>query len=354
MKLSILSLACLLAVACAAPAVSVGAPLEGVLHSRFYYETRFQAWMDEYGSDIPADEYHTRLQNFARADDKIARHNADPGQSFTMAHNQFSHLTWEEFRAEKGLGRPMPTKPATPFRTQVEAMPETARRLDVDDEEVPDEVDWRKKGAVTPVKDQGSCGSCWSFSTTGSMEGAYFLKTKKLVSFSEQMLVDCDSYDSGCGGGLMDFSFHWIQENGGICAEADYPYEAINDQCKSDACKVVPGTNVASWVDVDQDMKSLMKAVKKQPVSVAIEADESAFQFYSGGVLMNGCGTSLDHGVLLVGYGTTEDGVDYWTLKNSWGPSWGDAGYIRVLRGAPQEGGECGILQSASYPVLFK
>jgi len=132
-----------------------------------------------------------------------------------------------------------------------------------------------------------------------------------------------------------------------------FPYTAHGDSCNAYLCTVVPGSEIDSWEDIGSSMEELMAAVNKQPVSVAIEADESAFQFYADGVLTTGCGTNLDHGVLLTGYGVTEDeGVKYWNIKNSWGPEWGSNGYIKILRGAPQEGGECGILESASYPVL--
>jgi len=330
-------------------------PFQNNLKNKFYYEDKFNRWMTQFGMKFDRLEYDNRLKVFADSDDKISRHNSDPSTSFTMDHNMFSHLTWEEFKTMFSIGRPLPTKPtmpSQPFENDSQEIAAMERRLNTFSKP-PSKVDWREKGAVTPVKNQGSCGSCWSFSTTGSMEGAYFLKTGNLVSFSEQMLVDCDKYDSGCGGGLMDFAFQWIQENGGLCAEEDYTYDAKDERCSLNKCSLVKGSQVDSWIDVKPNESALMEAVSKQPVSIAIEADEQAFQFYSGGVLTSGCGTTLDHGVLLVGYGTTEDGIDYWTIKNSWGPEWGDEGYIKILRGASQEGGECGILQSASYPILL-
>ncbi|CAN0204884.1 unnamed protein product, partial [Laminaria digitata] len=221
--------------------------------------------------------------------------------------------SWEEFRNHFHIGGDMVVHPE---RAIMRPRGDTVASPMIRGEALPDEVDWTTKGGVTDVKNQGSCGSCWSFSTTGAMEGAHFIKTGTLAQFSEQELVDCDSYDMGCDGGLMDNSFHWIQQNHGICSETDYPYKAISDECQKASCKVVPGTDVDKWIDVDHDSEeALMAAVAQQPVSIAIEADEMSFQLYSGGVLTASCGTNLDHGVLLVGYGVSEDGIKYWKVR---------------------------------------
>lgn len=210
-------------------------------------------------------------------------------------------------------------------------------------------IDWRTAGAVTPVKDQGQCGSCWAFSTTGSFEGAHQIATNKLVSFSEQQLVDCASSQGnmGCNGGLMDYAFEYIIKNGGLCSEAAYPYTARDGSCASSRCTSA-GT-ITGYVDVaSMNEAALLSATNIGPVSVAIEADQMAFQFYSGGVLSAGCGTNLDHGVLVTGYGTdSASGLDYWNVKNSWGGSWGEAGYIRIVRGKNM----CGINIEPSYPT---
>jgi len=205
---------------------------------------------------------------------------------------------------------------------------------------------------VTAPKNQGTCGSCWSFSTTGALEGAWQIATGKLVSLSEQQLVDCSTDNNGCGGGSMDTAFSYLEKSGS-CTESSYPYKAKSGTCHETSCTVgAPKGSVVGYFDVPtNDEKALMEAVAQQPVAVAIEADQMAFQLYNKGILTKECGHKLDHGVLLVGYGT-ENGVDYWKVKNSWGASWGEQGYIRLERGSTKTEGECGIKAQASYPKV--
>ena len=218
---------------------------------------------------------------------------------------------------------------------------------------LPTSVDWTTKGAVTPVKNQGQCGSCWAFSTIGSTEGAWFLKNGSLVSLSEQQLVDCASAEGnqGCNGGLMDYGFQYIIDNKGVSTEAAYPYTAQDGTCKSKGLSVA--ARISGFKDVPTNSETaLMTAIAQQPVSVAVEADQDAFQLYAGGVMTKACGTNLDHGVLAVGYGTV-GGQDFWLVKNSWGADWGAKGYIMLGRGAKfGSSGQCGIQMDPSYPVV--
>ena len=215
-------------------------------------------------------------------------------------------------------------------------------------EDLSDSVDWRDDGLVTRVKNQGQCGSCWTFSAIGSIEGQIAKHTKSLQNYSESQIVDCDTLGDGCGGGLMDNAFKYVVENG-IELEKDYPYIASNEPCTYNSKKATG--KITGFRDVYGGETGLKQAVANiGPISVAIDASQPNFRFYKEGVYYNEeCSqTNLDHGVLVVGYGSMS-GKDYWIVKNSWGEDWGDNGYIYMSR---NNDNNCGIATSASYPTV--
>jgi KDEL-tailed cysteine endopeptidase len=290
---------------------------------------------------------------------KIVTHNNKKDKTYTMAMNEFGSMTEEEF-AESRMGVREPREDVHrngPLQPRV-----TVLRQEVASADPPAEVDWSAKGVVAPVKNQGSCGSCWAFSAVAAIESAYAIKTSTLVRLSEQELVSCDDNDYGCQGGLMDSAFDWIERSTtGLCSETDYPYTSgltsARGECMKNQCTPVPGTVPKGYVDIPPNESALLAAVAQHgPVAVAIQADQTAFQFYHSGVLTGACGNHLNHGVLLVGYGVdTTTGTPYWKVKNSWGAGWGEAGFVRIQKGKrwpPVAGGSCGIALKASYPVL--
>jgi len=278
-------------------------------------------------------EYEFRAAQFKKALAEVEAHNSKNDETHTLAVNEFADYTENEWAKMRGYKR-----------VQTNAEPKSFYNGSLDDA-----VNWVDKGAVTPVKNQGSCGSCWAFSTTGAVEGAYFIKHGEQKSFSEQQLVDCDrKVNQGCNGGDMAEAFKYI-ESSPLELESDYPYKGRNMKCSYDKTKGV-GT-VSDYTNVVPDSEQELKAaLMKGPVSVAIEADRLVFQLYHQGVITSkNCGTNLDHGVLAVGYGT-ENGQDYYLVKNSWGPSWGDKGYVKI--GAEAKGhGICGIQMDTSIPT---
>jgi C1A family cysteine protease len=293
----------------------------------------YREWMKKYNKVYGVGEAQMRFDIWNKAYDFAQEHNAK-GLSWTCGVNQFSDLTREEFSA---------------IYLGYNWNPNRERHVQLlDERNVPTTVDWRTNGAVTAIKNQGQCGACWSFSTTGALEGLNFINTGNLVSLSEQQLVDCSSSygNQGCNGGLMDSAFKYVKAKG-VETEATYPYTAKSGTCKYVASKTVFKNTGYSDVTVNSPTQ-LQAAVAKGPVSIAIEADQSAFQQYTGGIISSNCGTSLDHGVLIVGYGS-----NYWIVKNSWGTSWGLQGYVNIATGTQNNGaGVCGINSDPSYPTL--
>lgn len=296
----------------------------------------FAAWKLKHNKVYDVEEEKLRYSIYKSNIKRIMEHNqrANNGEfTFVLGENQFTDLTQAEFKATY-LG----TVPSSTTK-QYKTLPTTA---------LPASVDWRGK-AVSEVKNQGSCGSCWAFSAIGSLEGLNAIKSGKIVEFSEQQLVDCSGSfgNEGCNGGLMDSAFQYVQKNG-IETESDYPYTGSDDTCKAASGKTAFKIN--GFADVPANTTAQLRAaIAQQPVSVAIEADGFWFQFYFGGIFNSSCGTDLDHGVLAVGYGT-ESGQNFWIVKNSWGSSWGESGYIRIADNGDGPG-LCGIQMSASYPT---
>ncbi|KAL9268336.1 Cysteine proteinase mucunain-like protein [Drosera capensis] len=291
-------------------------------------------------------EKETRFEIFKDNLRYVDEHNSVEGRTYKVGLNKFADLTNDEYR-NTYLGTKL-----DPKRVLLRRQKGGSKRYAVSDgDRLPRTVDWRKLGAVNPVKDQGACGSCWAFSTIATVEGINYVVTGNLTSLSEQELVDCDrAEDMGCNGGLMDNAFQFILQNGGIDSEDDYPYTAEDGVCDQSRMnkRVV---SIDGYEDVPSyNERALKKAVAHQPVSVAIEASGRALQLYESGVFTGECGTALDHAVVAVGYGR-DNGLDYWIVRNSWGADWGEEGYIRIERNAASFTGRCGIAMEPSYPV---
>jgi cathepsin L len=303
--------------------------------SEVEYQNAFTFWMQANQKSYHHDEFQTRYRAFRSNLDFVTEHNK-LNKTFTVGMNKFADLSSKEF-ARIYLG----TKANV-------VVPKIHKAHNV--HAAPTSWDWRTKGAVTPIKNQGQCGSCWSFSTTGSTEGCHFLTTGKLNSLSEQNLMDCSTSqgNQGCEGGLMTQAMTYIISNGGIDTEVSYPYTAADGTtCNYNAAN--SGATLKSFTNVQTGSESdLLAKVTLGPVSVAIDASQNSFQLYTGGVYNEpACSsTALDHGVLAIGWGV-DSGSAYWLVKNSWGTDWGIQGYIEMSRNLNNQ---CGIATMATLP----
>ncbi|XP_009609383.2 KDEL-tailed cysteine endopeptidase CEP2 [Nicotiana tomentosiformis] len=301
---------------------------------------RYQDWLQrhsrKYGSK---DEWNMRFGIYQSSVQFIDFFNS-LNLSYNLTDNAFADMTNLEFKS-KYLG----------YKKHKHSKQLAAPNITCDRSSLPISVDWRKSGVVTRVKDQKNCGSCWAFSAVAAVEGINKIKTGKLVSLSEQQLVDCDVYsdNQGCNGGFMEKAFAFIKKNGGITTEKNYPYVGKDQRCNTTKAKQHAVT-ISGYEMVPKNEESLQAAVTKQPISVAIDASGYDFQLYAGGVYSGFCGNSLNHGVTLIGYGV-DDGEKYWLVKNSWGTMWGEDGYIKMKRGSNDQKGICGIAMEASYPL---
>ena len=289
-------------------------------------------------------ELETRFEIFRTNVRNIINHNLDHSQNFTMGINQFTDLTPEEFKAQyvTGIKSKVESFGCVPFTSSASNTPSS--------------IDWTTKGVVNPVRDQGQCGSCWAFATTANAESVWAISKGVLLDLSEEYLVDCATgvgyFNMGCNGGQPDSALKYMI-NKGQCTEASYPYTSGVTK-KAGACQkcTSAGVKFSSCYDVKpNDQVSLKAAVSKQPVVIAIEADTKYFQSYSSGILTDGikCGTTLDHAVEIVGYGT-ENGIDYWKVRNSWSSTWGEQGYVRIQKSSSTDDiGVCGISAEPSY-----
>ncbi|XP_065508577.1 procathepsin L-like isoform X2 [Caloenas nicobarica] len=310
-------------------------------------EEAWEGWKSLHAKEYPEEVEAARREVWEKNMRRIQQHNWEESQGkhqFRLEMNHYGDLTDEEFnQLLNGFTPAWQEEPALLFQAS-EAV------------KTPAEVDWRAKGYVTPVKNQGHCGSCWAFSATGALEGLVFKRTGKPAVLSEQNLIDCSRKlgNNGCHGGYMTRAFQYVRDNGGLNSEHVYPYVATD----TSSCRYNPRDRAANcsaiWLVAQGNETALEQAVATVgPVSVAVDASGFHFHFYKSGVFSSVfCSQRVNHGMLAVGYGTGQDNgrnVSYWILKNSWSELWGERGYLRLLKGARNQ---CGVANQASFPSL--
>ncbi|XP_078150063.1 senescence-specific cysteine protease SAG39-like [Carex rostrata] len=304
---------------------------------------RYEKWMAQYGLVYKdAEEKAHRFEIFKANAEYVLSVNREGNRTYRLGLNRFADLTNEEFKASYLGFKPKPS--AVKEETKVE-QPFTYANLD----NMPSEMDWRDHGAVTGVKNQNPCGSCWAFSSVAVIESIVKIKTGQLMSLSEQEVLDCTGKGS-CQGGNMEEAYKFVIRNGGLTTESNYPYTKKQGLCNSKRMSASAAT-ISGYQMVQNSEAALLNAVANQPVSVALEGSGKDFQFYKGGLFTGYCGNKLDHAVAVVGYGSSA-GTNYWLVKNSWGSDWGEAGYMQMQRDIGSDGGLCGITLYASYPTV--
>ncbi|KAG6407078.1 hypothetical protein SASPL_130060 [Salvia splendens] len=305
-------------------------------------EKRYKTWLKQHGKTYNSkDEWNMRFGIYQSNLKFIEFVNAQ-NLSYKLTDNEFADMTNFEFQTTY-LG----------YKRKGHWLPQNQQHsYNVGNYAIPSSIDWRKKGAVTRIKNQDSCGSCWAFSALGAVEAINQIKTGNLVSLSPQELVDCNfGLDNhGCSGGIMEKAYEFMMLNGGISSDEDYPYKGRQGLCNPIIARKI-AASITGYVRIPERNETAMQAaVARQPISVAIDASASEFQLYADGVFTGSCGKKLNHGVLVVGYGK-DKGVGYWIVKNSWGTGWGNKGYMKLHRGSSDKRGVCGVAMESSYPV---
>ncbi|XP_047968604.1 ervatamin-B-like [Salvia hispanica] len=303
---------------------------------------KHEKWMAEHGFSYENERVkETRYKIFKDNVMHIERHNKKGEHTYQLGINKFADLTNEEFLAKYARSS-VPSFKATSNQSSFEYKGM---------KHVPHRLDWRNYNVVTAIENQvvnqGECGCCWAFSAVAAIESIVAIRSGKLTQLSEQHILDCNYEHDGCDGGTIDHAFEFVRKNGGLASDIDYPYTAIQGKCSNNKPSSL-SINITGFSAVPpNNEKALLKTVANQPIAVYIDA--STLRFYKSGVLTGKCGTRLNHGVVIVGYGK-EDGVKFWLVKNSWGTGWGENGYIKLKRKVHAKEGMCGIAMIPVYP----